>query len=97
MKWGLVLALVASPAGAALSGYYDSAEKIAAILQTDAVAEAVHQAPIASVSNSGTDTDGADLWTVMVQECDMTVRVVGHPPVGVGKTTYTVEVTIPCE
>ena len=97
MKWGLVLALTASPAMAALSGYYDSAEKIAAILASDAVADAVHQAPIGSVSNTGTDADGADLWTVRVQECDLTVRVVGHPPVGPGKTTYTVEVTAPCQ
>jgi hypothetical protein len=90
-------ALAATPGMAMLSGYYDSAEKITAILQSEAVADALHQAPIGSISNTGTAADGADEWTVRVQECDLVVRVIGHPPAGVGKTTYTVEVTTPCQ
>jgi hypothetical protein len=92
----LALLLAASPALAMLSPFYDSAAKIDAILQSGAVADALRQAPIGAVSNVGTDTDGADLWQVRVQECDLTVRVVGHPPKGVGMITYTVEVTEPC-
>ena len=94
---GLVAVLLASPAMAMLSGYYDSAEKITAILQSEAVADAVRQAPIGSISNTGTAKDGADEWTVRVQECDLVVRVIGHAPEGTGKITYTVEVTTPCQ
>jgi hypothetical protein len=94
---GLVAVLAASPAMAMLSGYYDSAEKITAILQSGAVADALRQAPIGSISNTGTAKDGADEWTVRVQDCDLVVRVIGHAPEGVGKTTYTVEVTTPCQ
>ena len=94
---GLVAVLLASPAMAMLSGYYDSAEKITAILQSEAVADAVRQAPIGSISNTGTAKDGADEWTVRVQECDLVVQVIGHAPEGVGKITYTVEVTTPCQ
>ena len=94
---GLVVVLLASPAMAMLSGYYDSAEKISAILQSGAVADAVRQAPIGSISNTGTAADGADEWTVRVQDCDLVVRVIGHAPDGIGKTTYTVEVTTPCQ
>ena len=94
---GLVAVLAASPAMAMLSGYYDSAEKITAILQSDAVADAVRQGPIGSISNTGTAADGADEWTVRVQDCDLVVRVIGHAPEGVGKFTYTVEVTTPCQ
>ena len=82
---------------AMLSGYYDSAEKIAAILQSPDVADAVRQAPIGGISNTGTAPDGADEWTVRVQDCDLVVRVIGHDPEGVGKTTYTVELTTPCQ
>ena len=94
---GLVAVLAASPEMAMLSGYYDSAEKITAILQSGAVADALRQAPIGSISNTGTAKDGADEWTVRVQDCDLVVRVIGHAPEGVGKTTYTVEVTTPCQ
>lgn len=97
-KLGLILAvLAATPASAMLSGYYDSAEKITAILQSAAVADALRQAPIGSIANTGTAPDGADEWTVRVQDCDLVVRVIGHPPTGVGKTTYTVELTAPCQ
>lgn len=95
--FGLVAVLAASPAMAMLSGYYDSAEKITAILQSGAVADTLRQAPIGSISNTGTAKDGADEWTVRVQDCDLVVRVIGHAPEGVGKTTYTVEVTTPCQ
>lgn len=85
------LALLASPAMAAESSYSDAAAKIAAILAEPAVAKAVHQAPIGAIRNVGTAADGADLWQVTVQECDLTVRVLGHPPKGAGSATYTVE------
>lgn len=88
--------LAATPIQAALSGYYDSAEKIDAILKSPDVADAVRQAPIGAISNTGTDKDGADLWQVRVQDCDLTVRVIAIPPKGVGKTTYKTELKGKC-
>ncbi|MEH7826638.1 hypothetical protein [Gemmobacter denitrificans] len=92
-----VLALIAAqPALAALSPYYDSAEKITAILGDAAVADAVRQAPIGAISNSGTTKDGRDIWTVRVQDCDLTVHLTAVLPQGPGKTTYLVELAGPC-
>ena len=65
---GLVAVLAASPAMAMLSGYYDSAEKITAILQSDAVADAVRQGAIGSISNTGTAADGAEALEVVRRE-----------------------------
>lgn len=92
----LLLALAASPAQAMLSPYYDSAEKISAILQSAEVADALHQAPIGAIMNTGTAPDGADEWTVRVQECDLVVRLIAVAPDGIGKFTYRVEVAGPC-
>lgn len=91
--------LIASPAAAMLSPWYDSAEKITAILQSPAVADAVHQAPIGAVSNIGTAENGNDLWQVRVQECDLRVELIPEaPPEGmVGKITYTAQPVGACE
>lgn len=93
----LIVALAASPATAALSGFYDSAEKIATILASPEVADAVRQAPIGAIANTGTSASGDDEWQVRVQECDLTVRLIAQPPDGPGKTTYRVELAGPCE
>jgi hypothetical protein len=93
----MLLALPALPASAALSGFYDSAEKISTILSSEAVANALRQAPIGSVSNTGTREDGAHEWEVRTQECDLKVYLIPHAPNGVGKTTYTVDVPNGCE
>lgn len=90
-------ALAVTPAFAALSGFHDSAEQIEMILSSAAVADAVRQAPIGSISNTGTRDDGANEWTVKVQECDLKVYLVPTPPAGVGKTTYAVEEPGKCE
>ena len=93
----LALPLMVLPAHAALSGYYDSAEQIGMILASPAVADAVHQAPIGSVSNTGTRKDGAKEWTVRVQECDLKVYLLPVLPAGTGKTTYLLDVPGQCE
>ena len=95
----LLLVTLASPAAAMLSPWYDSAEKITAILQSAAVADAVHQAPIGAVSNIGTTDSGNDLWQVRVQDCDLTVELIPEaPPEGmVGKITYTARPVGVCE
>lgn len=92
-----LLALPPLPASAALSGFYDSGEQITAILSSEAVANALRQAPIGAVTNTGTRNDGANEWEVRTQECDLKVYLVPHAPVGVGKTTYTIDVPKACE
>lgn len=95
---GTVLAaLGAGPAQAAVSGYYDSVEQIGAILGSEQVADALHQAPIGSISNTGTRKDGAKEWTIHVQECDLRVYLIPVFPDGVGKTTYRLELPGACE
>lgn len=89
--------LAAAPAQAALSGFYDSGEQISIILYSTAVADGVRQAPIGAITNTGTRDDGAQEWTVRVQDCDLRVYLTPIPPAGVGKTTYTVDVPGKCE
>ena len=95
----LTATLLASPAAAALSGFYDSAEKIAAILASPQVADALRQMPLRSVENSGTAADGAEEWTLRTQGCDLTVRVTAQPPADgmTGKTTYVAEPAGSCD
>lgn len=94
-----VLVLAASPAFAALSGYYDSAEKIGTIIASNAVADALRQAPIGAISNTGTAKDGGDEWTVRTQDCDLVVVLTAQPlPEGmVGKATYDLRIATPCD
>lgn len=92
-----VAVLSPTPAFAALSGFYDSAEQISTILASSAVADALHQAPLGAISNSGTRDDGAKEWTLRTQECDLIVYLVPVLPNGPGKTTYTVDVPTQCE
>lgn len=87
----------AAPAAAALSGYYDSAEKITTILASSTVADAVRQAPVGSISNTGTRKDGASEWQVRTQECDLLVYLIPVLPDGPGKTTYKLDVPGKCE
>lgn len=91
------LALAATPAHAALSGFYDSGEQITTILSSSEIADAVRQAPIGAVSNTGTRKDGAHEWTIRVQECDLVVFLLPVPPNGPGKTTYEVSIPGACE
>ncbi len=86
-----------SPAAAALSGYYDSAERIATILSSSMVADAVGQAPVGSISNTGTRKDGASEWQVRTQDCDLTVYLIPVVPEGPGKTTYRLDIPGRCE
>ncbi|PZU24193.1 MAG: hypothetical protein DI589_04740 [Shinella sp.] len=93
----LAVTLAVVPAHAALSGFYDSAEQICVILSSAAVANALHQAPVGAISNTGTRKDGAREWTVRVQDCDLKVYLVPVMPNGVGKTTYKIEIPGVCK
>lgn len=96
LRLAVLLAIAASPALAMLSPFYDSAEKITTILQDAAVADALHQAPIAAISNTGSFPDGADEWTVRTQDCDLVLKLIAQPPGMPGKTTYSIAITTPC-
>ncbi|MBO3759218.1 hypothetical protein J5J10_13185 [Ciceribacter sp. L1K23] len=101
MKSGLIAILVAlvfsTPAAAAVSGYYDSVEKIGTILGSAQLANILHQAPIGMISNTGARKDGAQEWLVRTQECDLTVYLVPVLPDGPGKTTYSLEIPGTCD
>lgn len=83
-----ILTIATAPAHAALSGFHDSAEKINTILSSSLVADALRQAPIGMISNSGKRSDGADEWTITTQECDLKVHLNAIQPNGPGKVTY---------
>lgn len=70
-----------------MSGFHDSAEQINTILSSAAVADALRQAPIGHVANTGTRSDGAHEWQVKTQECDLAIYLNPVPSKGVGKTT----------
>jgi hypothetical protein len=93
----VIAGLGASSAQAALSGYYDSVEQIGVILGSAEVADALHQAPIGAISNTGTRKDGAREWTIRVQECDLKVYLIPVLPDGPGKTTYKLDMPGACE
>lgn len=93
----VLLAVPAVPVKAALSGFHDSGEQISMIVSSEAVGNALRQAPIGAISNTGTREDGAHEWEVRTQECDLKVYLIPHAPAGVGKTTYTVDVPNACE
>ncbi len=94
-----IAALCASPSFAMVSGFYDSANKIAAIFASGAVADALGQAPVGSVSEIGTAKDGAGQWMIRTQDCDLIVNVIAQPlPEGmVGTPDYTVEIAKGCD
>lgn len=98
MAGAAILAATGSgSAQAAVSGYYDSVEQIGVILGSGDVANAVHQAPIGAVSNTGTRKDGAKEWTIRVQDCDLKVYLIPVLPDGPGKTTYRLDIPGACE
>jgi hypothetical protein len=96
LRLAVLLGLSASPALAMLSPFYDSAEKITAILQDAAVADALRQAPIGAISNTGSFPDGADEWTVRTQECDLVLKLIAKPAGMPGKATYSIAIATPC-
>jgi hypothetical protein len=93
----MLSALGSGSARAAVSGYYDSVEQIGVILGSAQVADALRQAPIGAISNTGTREDGAREWTLRVQECDLKVYLIPVLPDGPGKTTYTLDIPGACE
>ncbi|OYU19856.1 MAG: hypothetical protein CFE34_02970 [Rhodobacteraceae bacterium PARR1] len=94
-----IAALCASPALGMVSGFYDSANKIAAIFASGVVADALGQAPVGSVSEIGTSKDGAAQWMIRTQDCDLIVDVTAKllPEGMVGTPDYLVEIAKGCD
>ena len=92
-----LLLLTPTSAFAALSGFYDSAEQIDTILGSTEVGDALRQAPIGQIGNTGTRADGANEWTIRTQDCDLVVYLVPKPPEGPGMTTYSLDLPNTCE
>ena len=94
---GLILS--AMPASAALSGYYDSAEQIGAILSSSQVADALAQMPVEKLEHERTTSDGMQEWAVESRDCDLSVFLRAVPPAGgaAGKTTYEVASITRCD
>ena len=88
----------AQPAVAALSGYYDSAEKITAILADGRIADLLRQAPLRAIRQTGTAPDGSEEWTLRTRDCSLRVMVIPQPPKAgmVGRTTYAVQPAPAC-
>lgn len=92
----LAFALAPLPALAALSPFYDSGEQIGTLLASSEIADALGQAPLRGIENTGTRDDGAKEWTIRTQECDLVVYLIPVPPEGVGMTTYRLETIRGC-
>lgn len=89
--------LLAGASQAAVSGFYDSAARIEAILASTEVADALRQAPIRSVEEDEMAKGGDSVWVVRSQDCDLQVTLRATPPAGVGKTKWVVESVGGCE
>lgn len=93
-----IAAGLASPAVAAVSGFYDSNAQIEAIMQSGQVADAVKQLPLRSLARAGSrKDDGALRWRVRSDRCTLVVYLSAIPPQGVGKTTYDVKEVGACK
>lgn len=94
-----LLILAAVPADAMVSGYYDSLNKIEAVLAAPGLDEMLRQQPIGAVTEIGRNKDDIPQWMVRTQDCDVVINLLAHPPEDgmVGMTTYTAEIAQGCD
>src|SRR5690606_17196372 len=100
MKLALTLAAaltLPAAAHAAVSGFHDSAAQIATLLQSEAVADALHQMPVTQIELERTLPDGVLVWEVEGPGCSVDVRLKPLPPQGPGRTTYEIAGIGPCD
>lgn len=83
---------------AAVSGFYDSAAQIDAIMSDVAVADALHQAPVTMLMLADPTESGAQIWEVTSANCSLKVQVDATPPAEgmVGRNSYQVKVIEAC-
>lgn len=89
---------VPSVSQAALSGFYDSAAKMQAIMSDAEVADALHQAPVTMLMQVDSADGAAEVWEVTSADCTLKVQVDATPPAEgtVGRTSYKVVVLESC-
>ncbi|MCO5089885.1 hypothetical protein [Bosea sp. (in: a-proteobacteria)] len=86
------------PAAAAVSGFYDSAAQLEAIMQSSQVADVVKQLPLRSIARAGSRKDDGTLrWRVRTDRCTLVIYLSANLPQGVGKTTYEVKEVGACK
>ena len=81
-----ILAIAATPASAALSGYWDSSKVIHAILGNDRVADALRQQPIESIARTENG------YQIRSQDCSVEVRVNRTAPDRPGPTRFSLSI-----
>ena len=81
-----VLAIAATPASAALSGYWDSSKVIHAILGDDTVADALRQQPIESIARTENG------YQISSRDCSVEVRVNRTAPARPGPTRFSLSI-----
>lgn len=101
MKLLVSLAIIAlgltNPAAAAVSGFYDSAAQVEAIMQSAQVADAMKQLPLRTISRAGSrGADGALRWKARTDRCTVVVYLSASRPQGLGKVSYEVKEVGPC-
>ena len=100
MKLALTLAAaltLPAAAHAAVSGFHDSAEQIATLLRSEAVADALRQMPVTQIEFERIRPDGVLVWEIEGAGCSVDVRLQPVPPQGPGKTTYDIAGIGPCD
>ena len=83
-------ALMPAAARATVSGFHDRAAQIGVILSSDAVAEALRQAPVKSLEFEGTRADGGLRWEIESSDCEVDVVLKATPPQGAGAVRYAI-------
>ncbi|MCB5410242.1 hypothetical protein [Pseudogemmobacter faecipullorum] len=94
---GFIALLAVNPAAAALSGFYDSGEQIAALLASAEAGEALSQLPVRGLQFREVTEDGHPVWGISTDSCELSVELLPQLPEAVGKTTYKVHHISACE
>lgn len=82
-----VLAGTSLPAGAMVSGFYDSAQALAAVLDTKGLADALRQQPIVSIDVDPVSATN-EIWRIRSRDCRADVAVKRIPPKGTGRNSF---------
>ncbi len=90
-------ASLGSPASAALSGFFDAAEQVQAIMSSTDVSSAMKEMPFDTLEQVRTRDNGDVEWRVQNSECYVIATLKPIPPEALGKTTYEVVGVSACE
>ncbi|MFB9795007.1 hypothetical protein GR158_18855 [Shinella sp. AETb1-6] len=88
---------LATPAQSAVSGFFDAAEQVQAIVASTMVSSAMKEMPFDTLEQVRTRDNGDVEWRVQNSECYVIVTLKPIRPAALGKTTYEVEGVSTCE